>query len=573
MISRFILERCRAASGAGRQLWCIGAIVLGLLLAAGQGGEAATGSVPRLEVIGAVQDSTGRGIAGVRLRVEAAGRPLTPEASESLFSDRQGRFHATFCLPADGLPLDSLQVAAAKPSWQAATVQFRVFPPPPADTGSAVYQASGRLTLNRQATPALGVAGTILLAVLLLIGTGWLHPTLAATLGAALMLFLSFTLGQLSDGFFIISFDEAVAAIDLNVILVLLGLMLFAAVLKKTGLFQWLAYLAYTGGRGRVALVVLLFIWWTALISAFLDNLTTITLMAPLALVLAEALGIKPAGLLVPTAFAAGLGGTATLIGDPPNLIIGSYAGLTFGDFVVYLTPVMVLCLAAASGFFLFWYRRDYAQASLPVAADGSTPWKRDWRLQNRRLLYGCLLVLALMILFLCLQERLGMKPAITVLLGSVLLIALSRVDIAELLIGEIHWPSLLFLLALDIVVAGATETGLSDLLATALEHLIHGKAAPAIVLTLWGAALLSALVGSIPATITLLPVVASLQEVLPGIGSGVLWWALALGAGLGSFGSMPLDPTLPRVGYWQGIVGPALISLLLCTLYLLACF
>jgi Na+/H+ antiporter NhaD/arsenite permease-like protein len=552
--------------------WVMAAALLCLGSAAPWAAAAAAPAGPRLEVVGAILDGRGRGLAGVQLQLEAAGQPLLPESRHPLLSDRQGRFQAICRLPAGSPPPGRLVVRASKPSWQTAAVSFPVHPADAAAPSPLAYQAMGRLTLSRQATPALGVAGIILVGVLGLMAAGRLHPALAASLGAALMLFLSYTLGQASADFFIISFEEAVAAIDLNAVLLLVGLMLYVGVLKKTGLFPWLAFLAYAGGRGRIVRVVLLFMGWTALMSAFLDNVTTVAAMAPLGLALARTLGSSPASFLVPMALAAGLGGTATLIGDPANIVIGSAANLTFGAFAASLAPIMILCLAAAAGFFLLWYRRDYAQARRPTAAD-LTVWQPEGEPLDRPLLSRCLIVLALMVLFFCLQGRLGLKPSVTALLGAVLLIAVSRLHIADLLSREIQWPLLLVLMAVAIVAAGAVETGLFDYLARAVEHLVQGQRTPAILLVLWGGAALAALVGPIPAAVTLLPLVASLHESVSDAASGVLWWALALGVGLGGTGTAPLDPTLLWGRDGQAWLWPILISLLLGSVYLLAVF
>jgi len=578
-----ILERCTSACWAGWRLWPVAAIIVWVFLGSCHVGEAAPANGPRLEVVGAVQDVTGRGIAGVRVRLELSGQPLTTEIGEPLVTDKQGRFQGTFILPAGVVPPGQVIIQASKPSWQPQTARLTLQPAPQPGPAGQVHQAMGVITLSRQITPAFWLAAGILLAVYLSIALGWRHRALAALLGAAGMLFLSYTLGQYSSDFFIISFDEAIAAIDMNVILLLLGMMLLVGVTKKTGLFQWLAYKAFTWARGRVVILVLILMWLTAVVSAFLDNVTTMLVLIPVAVELAQTLKLNPVSLLIPQVFAANVGGTATLIGDPPNMIIGSSANLTFGDFVVHLTPVIILCMAAACGFFLWYYRREYARTVVLEEAGGLAPLRQRYRLADRRQVWLCLIMLALLILGLSLQGLLGMKPAVAALLAAVLLVAVSRVDIAELLVVEIQWASLLFILALYIVVAGAAETGLPDLFVQELRQLVQGNLTLTLLLVLWGSALLSAIIDTIPLTITLLPIVSGLTATLPGAENGVLWWALALGAGLGGNGTMTgASATGVTVGlaeragyplaffdYLQACFLPMLLTGGLCSVYL----
>jgi Na+/H+ antiporter NhaD/arsenite permease-like protein len=215
--------------------------------------------------------------------------------------------------------------------------------------GRRIFYAHQNLTLERQVTPAFWLATLILLLVYVLIALEWLHRTLAALLGATLMLFISYTLGTFDQAYFILSFEDAMHAMDMNVIFLLLGMMIIVGVLKKTGLFQWLAYKSYALARGNVFVLAVLFMWITAVVSAFLDNVTTMLLMIPVTIEIALTLKVNPITLLIPEVFASNVGGTATLIGDPPNILIGSYANLTFGQFVINLTLICVVCLAVTA--------------------------------------------------------------------------------------------------------------------------------------------------------------------------------------------------------------------------------
>ncbi len=181
--------------------------------------------------------------------------------------------------------------------------------------------------MERTITVGFWIAAIILLLVYLVISFEWMHRTLVSFLGAALIIFITYTLGNWDKSFFIISFDDAMGAIDLNVIFLLMGMMLFVGVMKKTGMFQFLAFKAYAMAKGNVFVLSFVLQVITAIISAFLDNVTTMLLVLPVTIEIAVTLKINPLTLLVPEAFASNVGGTATLIGDPPNILIGSYAG------------------------------------------------------------------------------------------------------------------------------------------------------------------------------------------------------------------------------------------------------
>lgn len=574
------LNRMVFWDGTGPQIWRIAVPLIWLVLLSNQPVVAAANPGPRLEVVGAVQDSQGRGVAGARVRVELFSQPLTPETEEAIITDKYGRFHGRLVLAAEVAPPREVVLQVSKPSWQSQAVRVPVQP----GLGPYNYQAMLVISLDRQVTPAFWLATGILLGVYLLIMLEWLHRALAALLGAALMLLVSYTIGQFSSNFFIISFEEAIAAIDMNVILLLLGMMLLVGIMKKTGLFQWLAYQSFVWAKGRVVVLVVILMGVTAVISAFLDNVTTMLLLLPVSLELAKTLQMQPMALLIPEVFASNVGGTATLIGDPPNILIGSYANLTFVDFLRHLTPVVFLCLAVACGYFLWYYRRDYARASAVASATIAEKFRERAYLKDRRLLSLCLGFLAVTVLLFICQGILGMEPAIAALMGATMLLAVSRINIATLLAEEIEWPTLIFFMALFMVMAGAEATGLLQLIAQDIRELSQENLLLAIMLVLWVSALLSAFIDNIPLTLTLLPVISSLNITLPGAESGVLWWALALGACLGGNGTLiGASANVVTVGmasragynisfrdYAQACFPPMLLTVGVCTGYLL---
>jgi Na+/H+ antiporter NhaD/arsenite permease-like protein len=543
----------------------------------------------RLALTGVIRDVQGRPLKDVQVEVRVNREPVTPvEAEEPMVTSADGVFAAEFLLPAGTLPEARVEVEALRHGFQPLSgAPVKVLAVSRDQEGSRVFQAVQAFTLERRFTPAALIAAAVLLAVYALIALEWMHRTLAASLGAALILFISHTLGTFNRDFYIVSFPDAVRAIDMNAILLLLGMMLIVAVLKKTGLFRWLACRAYGLARGRALFLIIILMAITATASAFIDNLTTMLLMIPVTLELAVALKINPLGLLIPQVFAANLGGSATLIGDPPNILIGSFAHLPFTAFLANLSGVVILCLAAALIYFFFRHRQTYRPAFDVDFTRTLAFLRHESRIKDVLLLKKSLAVGAFTLALLLFHSALDMAPAVAALAGAGLLIAIARVDIVELIHKEVEWPTLLFLITLFVIIAGARSSGLTQMAADRVEVLAQGNLTLAIVLVLWASALASCLVENIAFTAAMLPIVAHLTDAIPGAGSGVLWWSLALGAGLGGNGTMigasanvitvalaeKAGYPISFTGYLKACFIPMLITVALATAYLLAAY
>ncbi len=411
-----------------------------------------------------------------------------------------------------------------------------------------------------------------------------MHRTLAALLGAALVLFISYTAGTFDKGYFILSFEDAIAAIDMNVIFLLMGMMIIVGVLKKTGVFQWLAYKSYALARGNIYILSAILMFVTAFTSAFLDNVTTMLLMIPVTIEIAVTLKINPITLLLPEVFASNVGGTATLIGDPPNILIGSYANLTFADFVVNLTLICLICLAVSTVYYIWWYRRDYQKAEVKDVGRTIAYLKEEYRITNPKLATMGLVMLGFTIFLFIIHGVLHMEPSIAALTGAMFLLVISRVDIVEMLEHEVEWPTLIFFIALFMVIAGAEETGLIQMIAEWVRDVSGGNLTIAVIMILWVSAIASAFIDNIPFTATMLPIVAFLNTSIPGAETGILWWALALGACLGGNGTMiGASANVVTVGlaekagyhisfmhYLRTCWWPMIITVLLCNAFLL---
>ncbi|MHB8069135.1 MAG: ArsB/NhaD family transporter [Desulfobaccales bacterium] len=567
------------------------AIVLLIILLAVLAGPLAAAAAPpetgdHLAISGVIADAQGKGVKDAEIELLVNGQKISPLGrDEHLGSGGKGSFVGRFRLPPGTLPDAQVQVRAVKPSWLTGeSGTLKVLAAGTDAAGNRLFQAQADLTLKRQITPAFWIATAVLLLVYLLIAAEWLHRTLAALLGAAFILFISYTAGTFDKNYFILSFEDAMRGIDLNVIFLLMGMMIIVGVLKKTGLFQWLAYKSYALARGNIFILSLILQVVTAVTSAFLDNVTTMLLLIPVTIEIAVTLKINPLTLLIPEVFASNVGGTATLIGDPPNILIGSYAKLTFGQFVGNLALVCTVCLTVTSLWYLWWYKRGYLQADVKEVDRAIAYMREEYKITDMKLAAMGLGSLGFIILLFVLHGLLHMEVSVAALMGAMLLLAISRIDIVEMLEQEVEWPTLVFFIGLFMVIAGAEETGLIQIIAAWVKDVSRGDLTAAIVIVLWVSAIASAFIDNIPFTATMLPIIAFLNQTIPGAESGVLWWSLSLGACLGGNGTMiGASANVVTVGlaekagykisfveYMRMCWWPMMITVTICMFYLL---
>jgi len=368
----------------------------------------------------------------------------------------------------------------------------------------------------------LALASIIFSLTYLLIISERVHKTVAALAGGLVMI-----------AFRVLDQEEAFAAIDFNVIFLLVGMMIIANSLGKTGAFQWLAIRAAKVARGSPMRILLFLAAITAVASALLDNVTTVVLVAPLSIFVASILGVSPVPFLLSLILASNIGGTATLIGDPPNILIGSAADLDFLDFIAHMTPVTVLILGVFfSMLFLLFGRQVRTSAELQR---GIMELDESEVLSDRPLLYKSLIVLASVVVGFLLHGPLGYEAATVALAGATALVIVSGQHPGEALL-EVEWPTIFFFVGLFMVVGGVQEAGLLEDIGERMADASGGDPAAATMLTLWPGAILSGIVDNIPFTAAMVPVVDKVGQHLQveGTPNNPLWWALALGAGLG---------------------------------------
>jgi Na+/H+ antiporter NhaD/arsenite permease-like protein len=492
-----------------------------------------------LVIAGTVTNVQGKPLKDVELQFFLNGQTLKP--GRAITTSKSGGFEGKLLIPSGNLSLGRLEIEAQKPSFKNSSriLLNKILKEGADQNGNITYLAHQDIMLSRVISPAFWIATLVLLAVYGLIAFELMHRTLAALLGAALILLISYTLGTYDRDYFILSFEDAVAAIDMNVILLLMAMMIIVGVTKKTGIFQWLAYKTFQWARGNIFALAAMLMFITAFTSAFLDNVTTMLLIIPVTIEIAVTLRVTPVALLLPEAFASNVGGTVTLIGDPPNIMIGSYAKLTFVDFIKHLTLINIVALAVVIVYFIYWYKKDYLKAQVGDVSQMIAQLRREYKITNPRLLVYCAVMLGITIFLFVIHGVLHMEPSIAAIVGAAVLLVISRVDIIEMLEKEIEWPTLIFFMMLFLVVAGAEETGLIQAIADAVKDFSGGSLVSAILMILWVSALASAIIDNIPFTATMLLVVAYLSQTIPGAQSGVLWWALSLGACLGGNGTM----------------------------------
>lgn len=365
----------------------------------------------------------------------------------------------------------------------------------------------------------------IFVAAYALLVTERIHRTKVALGGAALMLLLHIT--DAEQAFFSLH-----TGIEWNVIFLLFGMMVIVSVLRQTGVFEFVAIWAAKRSRGRPYLLMILLVLLTALASALLDNVTTVLLIAPVTFLVCDRLGLRTAPYLMAEVFASNIGGTATLVGDPPNIIIASPANadLAFNDFLVHLAPIVGVLLAVycllCRVLFRSAFTYDAARAESVMALN-----ERE-AITDPALLAKALGVLTLVVAAFVLHPWLHYEPAVVALLGAGLLLVITSVT-TEQALEEVEWPTLLFFAGLFVMVGGLVETGVIKDVSTFTAEQTEGQLPAATMVLLFGSGVLSAIVDNIPYVTTMSPIVHDLVA-SHGADGDVLWWALALGADLG---------------------------------------
>ena len=351
-----------------------------------------------------------------------------------------------------------------------------------------------------------------------------IHRAVAAMLGASVIVFLH-----------IVPWEMIPVYVDLGTIFLLMGMMIIVNTARGSGLFEFIAIKTAKLAKGSPIRVLLLFSVVTAVVSAFLDNVTTVLLLTPMLLYIANVMRITPVPFLIAEIFASNIGGAATLIGDPPNIMIGSAAGLSFNEFLINLGPIMAIDLVVVMGMLFLIYRKD-----LHVSPDEQEGIEKTFADLNERdairdwpLFKKSVIVIMLVIAMFFTHDLLGLEPALVALIGASILLFWSRQPPEEIF-EKIEWPALFFFGGLFIVVGALVETGMIAALAEFVVSNVHSQG-EAMLIIAWFAAIASAIVDNIPLTATLIPLI---HDMGASMDTYPLWWALSLGACLGGNGT-----------------------------------
>jgi Na+/H+ antiporter NhaD/arsenite permease-like protein len=363
------------------------------------------------------------------------------------------------------------------------------------------------------------VASVVFLSALAVIALEWVHRTKAALAGAGLMVFIG-----------VIDHEGAIAAVDWSTLGLLVGMMILVGLTERTGVFTYLALRVAQLSRGRPLRLVFLLSGVTGVLSAFLDNLTAILLIVPITLLIADLLGITAVPLVLVEVIASNVGGTATLIGDPPNIMIGTHVReLSFLDFIVNLAPVAFFTLGVVTLLLYLVFRRQLVVTPERTERITRIDPARDMR--ERPYVGRSVAVLVGTIVVFFLHSALHLEPAVVALGGATVLLLIGAPDI-EAALGRVEWPTIFFFIGLFVMVGGLEERGVITAIAESVGGLTEGSTRIESLVILWVAAVGSGLVDNIPFTAAMIPVVDEL-------GAGdrfedARWWALALGACFG---------------------------------------
>lgn len=415
------------------------------------------------------------------------------------------------------------------------------------------------------------IAICIFSLVMLAIISEKINRAVAAMTGALLMVIFN-----------IVSFEHGLSHIDFNTIGVLIGMMLFVSVVKNSGLFEYVAILSAKKSKGDPWKIMLCFIILTAILSAVLDNVTTVLLIGPMTIVITQILKINPVPFLITQILASNIGGTATLIGDPPNIMIGSAANLSFIDFVINLGPVVVVILFFTIIWFRFMFKKHlyvddkYKEEILKLDESKA--------IKDKPLLIKSIIMIILILLGFVLHNIIHIESSVIALTGATVMMFIGKQDVDEIL-SSIEWSTIAFFGGLFVIVGGLVEVGIIDFIASYLIDATSGNLALTMLVILWLSAIISSFLDNIPFVATLIPLILTMQA--QGVDVTPIWWATSLGACLGGNGTLigaSANIVLSNVGdkngypisfksYFKIGFPLMLLSIVISTFYLLICF
>ncbi|MBO4365818.1 MAG: ArsB/NhaD family transporter [Eggerthellaceae bacterium] len=372
-------------------------------------------------------------------------------------------------------------------------------------------------------TTAQIISIVVFVVVMAIVASEKLHRCLVALMGAVVLIVLQ-----------VITYDIGIESIDFNTIGVLLGMMLFVSVVKESGLFEFAAIKAAKIAKGNPWRIMVAFMIITAVLSALLDNVTTVLLVGPMTLVVCDLLEINPVPFFITEILSSNIGGTATLIGDPPNIMIGSAAHYSFADFVAVDTPCVLLVMVVSIFCFKFIFGRGlHVDAEHAAKIEALEP--NDY-IRDRGLFIKSLVMIGIVVVLFMVHGALGLESCVIALGAASIIMLISKADLEHCVFG-VEWTTIGFFCGLFMVVGAMEHTGVITMLANWLMDLCQGNPLVMMLVILWASAVISAILDNIPFVATMIPVIIAIEAT--GIDVMPLWWALSLGACLGGNGTL----------------------------------
>ena len=367
------------------------------------------------------------------------------------------------------------------------------------------------------------IAIVVFVVVIAAIISDKVHRTTAAIAGMVVLLLAG-----------VLSVDKAVSYIDFNTLGVLVGMMIFVGVIKNSGLFEYISIKSAKLAKGDPWKIMVAFILITAVCSALLDNVTTVLLVGPMTITIANMLGIDPVPTLLAQIFASNIGGTATLIGDPPNIMIGTKANLGFLDFIETTGLVCVVILIVLILVLRFTTKKKLVAS--PDAIEKVMKLDEHKAIRDHALLKKSLVMIVLVILGFMLHGKLHIETSAIALTAAAVMLLIGKQNLEEV-VSEVEWPTILFFMGLFVLVGGLEEVGVIGKLAGLVLDISGGHEIATMLVILWASALLSSILDNIPFVATMIPLILNLGT--QGVNIVPLWWALSLGACLGGNGTL----------------------------------
>lgn len=371
------------------------------------------------------------------------------------------------------------------------------------------------------------LSSLVFIGVLYLVFSEKLNRTIASLAGAVLMVGLGLIMGFYSE-------EQALLTVDFNTIGLLLGMMILVSILEPTGFFQYLAIFVGKRSGGKPLLLLVMLGTVTTVVSMFLDNVTTVVLVAPVTILICEILGLNPQPYLMAEAILSDTGGVSTLIGDPPNILIGSAAGLSFVDFLTHSLPIVVVVWLVALAMLRVLFRRELSQ--IPTNLDALAELNPGSALKDPRTAKKVIGVIGLAVIAFLFEEVFHIRPSLVALGAAAIALVWVRPPIQETL-KRVQWDVLLFFAALFVLIGGLQASGVMQQVAGLITRADQFPPVVLGLIILWSVAFLSAIVDNVPITIVLIPVIQGLGDL--GISTAPLWWALVFGAGFGGNGTI----------------------------------